>query len=134
MNIPNKDFIHKLKNDIALIGALLVVSFFLFLLPHLRNENQSFNEVVVLQSGEEIGRYKLSENKTVTIKGPDDQSYNLLLINEGDVKVTDADCPDQLCIRQKSIKRNGESIICLPHQLVILIDSPEESDIDAITN
>ena len=89
MNIPNKDFIHKLKNDIALIGALLVVSFFLFLLPHLRNENQSFNEVVVLQSGEEIGRYKLSENKTVTIKGPDDQSYNLLLINEGDVKVTD---------------------------------------------
>lgn len=133
MNIQDNDFIHKLKNDIILMGLLLTVSLFFFLLHYWGNEEQGLKEVIVLQAGEEIGRYELSENETVTIKGPD-QSYNLLLISEGDAKVTDADCPDRLCIRQKSISRNGESIICLPHQLVILIESPEESDIDAITN
>lgn len=133
MNIQDGNFVHKLKNDIILIGALLLISLFLFLLPRLSKENPSLKEVVVLQAGEETGRYKLTENNTITIKGQD-ESYNLLLIHEGRARITDADCPDQLCVRQKDISRNGESIICLPHQMVILIESPEESDIDAITN
>lgn len=133
MNITDRDFIHKLKNDIILVGALLGISLFLFMLPRFRKENPGLKEVVILQEGEETGRYKLTENNTVTIKGQD-ESYNLLLIHEGKARITDADCPDQLCVRQKDIGRNGESIICLPHQLVILIESPEESDIDAITN
>lgn len=133
MNIQNKDFLFKLKNDIILLVILLSLIFFLFILPYLRNSKQGRKEVVIIQAGEETGRYNLSENRTLTVKGLE-QSYNLLLLSEGSVRVTDADCPDQLCIRQKSINRDGESIICLPHQLVILINSPEESDFDAVTN
>lgn len=133
MNIQNTDFIRKLKADIIIISIILTAAFLFFFVPYLINKDQINSEVVIIQDGEELYRYRLAENRTVTIQGTD-QSYNLLLISEGKVRVTDADCPDKLCIRQKSISKNGESIICLPHKLVILIDSPEESDLDAVTN
>ena len=56
------------------------------------------------------------------------------MISNKMASVSDADCPDRLCVRQKAISRKGESIICLPHKLVILIESMEEGDVDAIVN
>lgn len=103
-----------------------------WVIPMIGNDRTG-SDVIVLRDGKEIGRYSLSENDIITIWG-DDESYNLILVNDGAAKVTDADCPDKLCVRQRSISKNGESIICLPHKLVITIDSPEESDLDAVTN
>lgn len=88
--------------------------------------------VRVIQNGQEIASYPLSEDRTVTIPY-EDENYNLLFISSGEASVSDADCPDGLCVRARSISRNGESIICLPHKLVIQIESKEESDLDAVT-
>ena len=89
-------------------------------------------EVSVYQDGVLLYQYSLEEDQTITVSSP--EGYNLLLIDESEVRVTDADCPDQLCIRQRAISRKGESIICLPHKLVIQIDSGKESELDAVTN
>lgn len=89
--------------------------------------------VLVLQEGEIVARYPLSEDYAVAI--PSDVSgYNFLMISGKAVSVSDADCPDRLCVRQKAISRKGESIICLPHKLVIVIESMEEGDVDAVVN
>lgn len=128
-----KDLIKKIKSDILLIGFILITALGIWLFSYFKKNDTSESEVVVIFDGNQIGRYSLSENNTITIRETD-KNYNLILINEGTVKVTDANCPDKLCARQKSISKNGESIICLPHKLVITIDSPEESDIDSVTN
>ena len=48
--------------------------------------------------------------------------------------MTDADCPDQLCVHQKAASKNHESIICLPNKVVVEVDGSEEREFDAVAN
>ena len=43
-----------------------------------------------------------------------------------------SDCRNQVCVNHAPISRSGESIICLPHKLVVRIQSGKEADVDAI--
>ena len=56
--------------------------------------------------------------------------YNLISVTDGTVVVEAADCKDQICVRHKPVSSRGESIICLPHRLVVEIvgdEIPSES-------
>ncbi len=59
---------------------------------------------------------------------------NVLRIENGTVTMAQASCPDQLCVHQKAISRNRESIICLPNQVVVEVTATEEKTYDAMTN
>ena len=48
-------------------------------------------------------------------------SYNLISVTDDMVVVEAADCKDQICVRHKPVSSKGESIICLPHRLVVEI-------------
>ncbi len=126
----------KIKKDIILILVFFSIAALLWLVPILQNKlnNDDMSAVVrVYQEGQEIDSYLLSEDVTVTVPYGKEGSYNLLLIENGQAFISDADCPDMLCVKQRSISRNGESIICLPHKLVVQIESKEESGLDALT-
>lgn len=86
----------------------------------------------VIQDGQEIGAYSLLEDQTVFIPW-ENENYNLLFISGGEASISDADCPDGLCVKARSISKSGESIICLPHKLVVQIESKEEGALDAVT-
>ncbi len=124
----------RFKKDIILLSGICAVALLLWLIPFLLNRiNQSAPAIVsIYQDGQKLADYPLSEDQTLVIPW-EDKGYNLLLIEDGRAAVTDADCPDQLCVRQRSISRNGESIICLPHKLVLQIAGEEEGDLDAVT-
>jgi hypothetical protein len=51
----------------------------------------------------------------------DVDSYNVMLIEDNCVNIIDADCPDKVCVNHSSIESVGETIICLPHKLVVEI-------------
>ena len=121
----------KIKNDMILLTGILFTALMIWLVPMLLNKDAPA-VVRILQDGQEIGIYSVLEDQTIAIPY-EEEGYNLLLISDGQVSVSDADCPDGLCVRQRAIARNGESIICLPHKLVIQIESKEESDLDAVT-
>lgn len=123
-----------LKNDLILLGGFLLTAFLFWLIPFLLNKlnNNLPATLAVYQDGQRIADYSLREDQTLAIPW-EEEYYNLLLIENGEASITDADCPDQLCVRQRSISRKGESIICLPHRLVIQIESNEESELDAVT-
>ena len=44
----------------------------------------------------------------------------------------DADCPDKICINMGTIRKKGQTIICLPHKLVVEITDGKEMDTDVI--
>ena len=48
--------------------------------------------------------------------------------------MTDADCGDHTCIETGDINDVGESIVCLPHRLVLKITAEEENGPDAIVH
>ena len=72
-----------------------------------------------------------------TGKGSGDRDSGLgivCVIQNGQAKMEWADCPDQLCVHQKAISRTGESIICLPNQVVVSVQGSKESELDGIVN
>lgn len=52
---------------------------------------------------------------------PEEGEYNLLIIADGEVRMAAADCRDQICVQHRPVSDAGESIICLPHRLVVEI-------------
>lgn len=73
--------------------------------------------------GEEIRRFDLIEGqKSFTYKyKEDDGDYNLIEIVDQKIRVKEASCRDQVCVRRGWIEAKGETIVCLPHELVIEI-------------
>ena len=86
--------------------------------------------VTIKVNGKITGRYSLEENQEIEIN----DGSNLLKIKDGEADMISADCPDKLCVHQKAISKDGESIICLPNQVVVEIESSESSEYDAVTN
>lgn len=61
--------------------------------------------------------------------------YNLIEIGDEKVRVIEADCPDQLDVKQGYISKPGEVIVCLPNRLVIeIIGEVEDNDVDSISH
>lgn len=120
----------KIFKDIIFVMGVLAVSLLIWLAFRYIN-GSSGGSVAVVRNGQEEGRYSLLEDNVYIISG--ETGYNLLVISGGEAFITDADCPDGLCMKQKAISRKGESIICLPHKLVIQVEAKEESDLDAVT-
>lgn len=121
----------RLIKDIILIISVLITAFLIWLIPFLTGRGEPAL-VNVFQNGQKIGVYPLSEDQTVFIPY-EDGHYNLLFISDGAASISDADCPDGLCVKARSIRQSGESIICLPHKLVVQIESEKEGELDAVT-
>ena len=86
--------------------------------------------VIVEQNGRETARYALTEDRTVRIEG--EGGYNLLVIQNGEAWLSEADCPNLLCVKAGKIRYAGQSIVCLPHKLAVRITGGASS-LDAVT-
>ena len=86
--------------------------------------------VVVEQNGRETARYALFEDRTVRIEGQG--GCNLLIIRGGEAWLSEADCPNRLCVKTGKIRYAGQSIVCLPHKLAVRIVGGASS-LDAVT-
>lgn len=94
------------------------------------------SQVIVFQDGVEQGRYLLSEEQEIEI-GTEQEGknvHNTLRIQNGSADMIHADCPDQLCVNQRAISKVGETIVCLPHKIVVEVEGENKSDFDAIAN
>ncbi len=122
---------HSAKNDIILILVIIVAAvILLFAFRQYKKGADAAGYAVVKVDGEEFKRYPLDEDRTDVIET--DYGSNYLEITDGVVNMTDADCPDQVCVDMKPISKTGETIVCLPHKLVVEIEGSEESEFDSI--
>ena len=53
-------------------------------------------------------------------------------IKSGRARVLDSDCPHHICKNMGWIKYNGETIVCVPNQVLIEIKSKGPAIIDAV--
>lgn len=117
------------KADWILIGMLfvvMVVSFFVFML-----RPQSKNAVVsVFLDGSEYARYELQIDNIYVIQTK--YGKNEITIHDGSVYVSSSDCLEQVCVHHKKIHLAGETIVCLPHKLVVTIEDPHNDSLPDI--
>lgn len=103
---------------VAAIVALLAVAVALwFYLPKTQSGELT---VVISTGGEETERVKLNSftETTVTHNG-----YTLRITADGSgVRIVDSDCPTQDCVHTGTITRAGQSIVCLPAQVVVHLE------------
>lgn len=118
------------KADFIVIGIVLCVSAVIVAL--LYGFNSTGNYVQIEVDGKIVETLPLDEDATRNIET--DHGKNTLVIKDGSASVTHADCPDGICTNHKPINKSGESIICLPHKLVVSIINEKSNDnqIDAV--
>lgn len=119
------------KKDIILIVAVLGIALVSFAAIKLTQKDGK--EVVVTIHGKET--YKTSINKDQIYKIPVQDGENIMQIKDGKVTMKKADCRDQICADHKPIEKSGETIVCLPHKVVIEIKSEngKEQELDGVT-
>ena len=121
----------KNRNDVLFIAVLLLIvtlagAAFFFL----RGEGDS---VTVSVDGKHYGTYPLHADLTLSIRtGEEGDQENLLVIRDGHAYVESATCPDGICAAHKPISREGESIVCLPHRVVITVHTTDGEEPDII--
>ncbi len=117
------------KNDVLLIIIILAVAGSAYWL-HEKIGTKGANCITVKVNGRIEGVYSLGEDQEIEING----GTNHLVIKNGRADMTEADCPDKLCVNQKAVSKNRESIICLPNKVIVEVDSSENSEFDAVSN
>ena len=109
------------KRDVIVIASILAVALALLLAVELTRQEGAY--VLIRVDGQEVGRYALSENGTYELNG----GTNVLRIEDGVAYVTEADCPDKLCVHQGGISKTNQVITCLPNKLTVTVYGAEES-------
>lgn len=61
-----------------------------------------------------------------------DGGYNVVEVERGRIRVSQADCPDQVCVHQGWISNSVVPVACLPHRLVIRLVSGSDPGVDGV--
>lgn len=69
---------------------------------------------------QEIDLARVAKAYSFTIDAPDGGS-NTVTVEPGRICVSEADCPDQVCVMQGWLSDQAMPIVCLPHRLIILL-------------
>ena len=108
---------------IVVLALVILLSFFVFL-PK-KGEFKSTTAVIKVD-GELYKEIKLTDNYNNFIEINSKFGYNKIDILGKKVKITEADCEDKLCHNMGEIEKPGQSLVCLPHRLIVYIEGDTE--------
>jgi hypothetical protein len=108
----------KTRTWIALFAVLALLLALLSLLLYRQRGEGTVAEI--LQDGAVIREIDLSrvlreESFRVEWEG----GYNIVTLRPGAICVSEADCPDQICVHMGWLRSEAAPIVCLPHRLMI---------------
>ena len=117
------------RNDI-IMGAIVLVIALVSLVFFVVTKKEG-SMILITVGGEEYQTLELDQNVTFTIDG-EGNWHNSVVVEDGYVWMSDADCPDKLCVKHNKIHYNHETIVCLPHKVVVEIINGETNSVDII--
>lgn len=123
--MKKEDSIHKrnkkstVRADIVLIAALLLAALSAYILITCFAKKEGSNAVVKVD-GEVQCILNIKDDTQMTVTGYQGGN-NIIVVKAGVVYMSDADCPDKLCVHMGKISKTGETIVCLPHRVVVEI-------------
>ena len=113
------------KADILFILAMLILAGILFLV--FANGEKGAVAIVTVD-GQEVAEYPLDKDGRYSLNG----GSNILVIENGEAYLEEANCPDKLCVKMGRISKTGQSITCLPNHLNVRIEGAGEPEYDVL--
>ncbi len=115
---------------VLVIAALLAVYFAFPKLALKDGKKAAAGKVTVMVDREVYGVYGLDEDQKVTVNT--DGGTNTFEIKDGKVSMIEADCPDKICVETKPVHHVHDTIVCLPHKVVLEITEGSARESDAL--
>ena len=122
------------KNDIMIIGAGLMMALLVYLMMAIgQKDNIAADElnVEVYVDGALLEVLPIDNDGIYTYET--DRGTNVLEIHDQKAKMTEATCPDQICVNSSEIFRPNQNIVCLPHRFHVLVQGQGEVEFDAVS-
>lgn len=103
------------KGDFVIIFSVLIAAGLITVLFLFGGTNG--NNVIIKQNEKTINTVPLSQNTVIKLES------NTIRIKDGKVEVVWASCKNQICRKHTPISKKGESIVCLPNEVIITIEN-----------
>ena len=112
---------------VAVVFAVSVVLSVIFLRKSSRDPSEGSVWVEIVQDNSVLYKLDLSteSDRSFRINGSDG-GWNEITIKDHCISVSNADCPDQTCVKTGTLRYDYLPIICLPHKLVIRFCNGED--------
>ena len=114
------DTVRKFKKRDLLILVIIAAALAIFAAVFYTREKPEGGNVTVTVAGKEYGTYDLTKDQEIPIM-IDGKETNHLIIKDGKADVTEADCPDQICVHTGWIDQEHDMIVCMPNKVVVQI-------------
>ena len=112
--------VYRYKNTFIAAAILVVILIALVFISRLVLGGGGQGSVALVHDGDgEVHILPLGKDAELTVTT--ELGSNTIVVEDGRVRVTEADCPHGDCTRQTAISHPGEQSICLPHELWIEI-------------
>ncbi|BCG57009.1 NusG domain II-containing protein [Paenibacillus sp. URB8-2] len=123
-----------MKRADMLLVAVVLIAALAFLVPRYFGTDAKGKELIanVTVDGKHYRTVKLTkEEQTIDIRT--ERGYNILKVHDYGIEMYDADCPDKVCLGFGFISLPKQTIVCLPHRVLVEIASGAgEDEIDGI--
>lgn len=114
------------KQEIAVLVIIAAICVAICCLTGIFSKDVSGKYVEIKIDGEIYYFDSIGIDKELDIRT--DYGYNHVVISDGTVYVSEADCRDYTCMNVGHIQYDGDVIICLPHRLSISVVDRREDE------
>ena len=116
----------QIRNSILLAVVLAVVFLALYIINRRTPSKEAAAEgnalkAVIQIDGEKVHTMDLDKDAEYRAETADG-NYNIVVVKDQSVRVEEADCKNQVCVKTGAIHFPGEVIACMPHRMMIYIE------------
>ena len=115
----------QIRNSILLATVLTAVFLVLYLTrttsPEKAVTDGHARKVVIQIDGKRVHTMELDKDAEYRAETADG-NYNTVVVKDQSVRVEEADCKNQICVKTGAIRFPGEVIACMPHRMMIYIE------------
>ena len=101
------------------LSLIVLVVFVCGVFAFLNLFSEDGNKVVITVDESVVAELELDVDQTKKIKNQ--YGYNYVVIKNKECFVSKADCRDGICVEHSAVNKVGQSIVCLPHKLIVEI-------------
>jgi len=109
------------KNDLILLISIIFLAFFAYIFVKVTAIKG--DTVLILKDGEVFYSGSVYDDKSIDVAG-----NNTVRIENGCAYMTDATCPDKLCIHQGKVSDSSKKIVCLPNRVTVEVTRTSHID------
>lgn len=120
------------KGDKITAVIIILISLTLFIGINATQINSGKNYASIQIDSKEVEKITLGQSSKKQYTYETEYGLNIIEVDNEKIHMHEADCDDQICVRQGYIENSGEMIVCLPNRFIVEIKNDKGNEFDAI--